>query len=159
MKCSVTWLYWCQYPSCDSVLVFQYVNIGGNWVKGTQSVFSSFKDFIYIFLEGKGGRKKGRETSMCERHIGCLSLLPSWGPGQQPKHVPWLETEPATFRFTGQHSIHWATRALCIISYDCMWINIKIKNLIKKTLNHKARELFFSQIFFSPCDYFWSLSI
>ena len=28
------------------------------------------KDFIYLFFrEGKGGRKRGRETSMC----GCLS--------------------------------------------------------------------------------------
>ena len=26
------------------------------------------KDFIYLFWEGKGGRKRGRETSMC----GCL---------------------------------------------------------------------------------------
>ena len=39
--------------------------------------FLFFLDFIYLFLErGKGGRKKGRETSMC----GCLwhSLLGTW---------------------------------------------------------------------------------
>ena len=45
--------------------------------------------FIYIYLfifqrEGKGGRKRGRETSMC----GCFSYVPYWGPGLQPRHVP-----------------------------------------------------------------------
>ena len=30
--------------------------------------FFFFKDFIYLFLQGKGGRRKGRETSLC----GCL---------------------------------------------------------------------------------------
>ena len=35
------------------------------------------KDFIYLFIEreGKGGRNKGRETSMC----GCLSCAPLLG--------------------------------------------------------------------------------
>ena len=42
---------------------------------------------------------------------GCLSHTPYWGPGLQPRHVPWLEIEPATLWFTGQHSIHWATPA------------------------------------------------
>ena len=42
--------------------------------------------FIYCFREGKGGRKRGRETSMC----GCFSRTPHWGPGLQPRHVPWL---------------------------------------------------------------------
>ena len=44
------------------------------------SLSSSFlKDFIYLFFrEGKGGRKKGRETSMC----GCLSRVPN--PGMCP---------------------------------------------------------------------------
>ena len=44
-----------------------------------------FKDFIYFILrEGKRGRKRGRETSMC----GCLLHAPYWGPGLQPRHVP-----------------------------------------------------------------------
>ena len=38
---------------------------------------------------------------------GCLLHVPYWGPGLQPRHVPWLEIEPATLWFTGQHSIHW----------------------------------------------------
>ena len=42
------------------------------------------KDYLFIFKEGKGGRKRGRETSMC----GCLSRTPYWGPGPQPRHVP-----------------------------------------------------------------------
>ena len=43
-----------------------------------------FLRFLFIFREGKGGRKRGRETSMC----GCLSHAPYWGPGLQPRHVP-----------------------------------------------------------------------
>ena len=60
--------------------------------KGKQ-YFYFFKDFIYLFLAGKGGRKRGRETSVC----GCLSRAPSWGPDPQPRHVPWLGIELATF--------------------------------------------------------------
>ena len=42
------------------------------------------KDFIYFFYkQGKGGRKKGRETSMC----GCLLSAPIWGSGLQPRQV------------------------------------------------------------------------
>ena len=41
--------------------------------------------FKRAFLsEGKGGRKRGRETSMC----GCLLCAPYWAPGPQPRHVP-----------------------------------------------------------------------
>ena len=40
---------------------------------------------------------------------GCLSRVPTWGPGPQPRHVPWLGIEPATLVFTGQQSINWAT--------------------------------------------------
>ena len=56
------------------------------------------------------GRKRGRETS-CERVtlIGCLSPAPSWGPGLQPRHVPWPGIEPVTFWFAGQHPTYWAT--------------------------------------------------
>ena len=41
------------------------------------SSFSFFLRFyLFSFREGKGGTKRGRETSMC----GCLSRAPSWGP-------------------------------------------------------------------------------
>ena len=39
--------------------------------------------FIYFWTEGKGGRKRGRETSMC----GCLSHTLYRAPGLQPRHV------------------------------------------------------------------------
>ena len=39
---------------------------------------------LFIYLErGKGGRKRGREISMC----GCLSRGPHWGPGPEPRHM------------------------------------------------------------------------
>ena len=31
--------------------------------------------FIYYYREGKGGRKRGRETSRCERYIDWLPLM------------------------------------------------------------------------------------
>ena len=37
-----------------------------------------FSKILLIFREGKGGRKRGRETSM-----GCLLHIPTWGPGLQ----------------------------------------------------------------------------
>ena len=45
--------------------------------------FFFLRFYLFIFSEGKGGRKRGIETSMC----GCLSSTPNWGPGQQPRHV------------------------------------------------------------------------
>ena len=65
------------------------------------------KKRFYLFLEGKGGRKREGETSMC----GCLSCAPYWGPDLQPRHVPWLGIDPATLCFSGLHSIFWATWA------------------------------------------------
>ena len=46
--------------------------------------FLFIKKDLFIFREGKGGRKRGRETSMC----GCLLCAPYWGPGPKPRHVP-----------------------------------------------------------------------
>ena len=63
--------------------------------------------FTYFEREGKGGRKRGRETETC----GCLSHTPHQEPGLQPRHVPWLAIKPATLWFPGQRSIHWATPA------------------------------------------------
>ena len=40
--------------------------------------------YLFIFREGKGRRKRGREMSMC----GCLSHAPYWGPGPKPRRVP-----------------------------------------------------------------------
>ena len=40
---------------------------------------------------------------------GCLLCIPKWGPGLQPRHVPWLGIKLVTLWFAGRHSIHWAT--------------------------------------------------
>ena len=42
---------------------------------------------------------------------GCLLCSPDWGPGLQPRHVPWLGIKLAILWFAGRHSIHWATPA------------------------------------------------
>ena len=62
-----------------------------------------FKDRFYLLIlrEGKGRRKRGRGTSMC----GCLSWAPDWGPGPQPRRVPWLGIKLATVWFAGCYSI------------------------------------------------------
>ena len=66
------------------------------------------KYFIYLlFRKGKGRRKRGRETSVC----GCLLCTPNWTPGSNPGMCPRLGIELETLRFTGWHSIHWATLA------------------------------------------------
>ena len=49
-------------------------------------------------FKGKGGRKKGREISMC----GCFSPGSHWGPALQPRHVPRLGIKPVTLCFTGR---------------------------------------------------------
>ena len=55
--------------------------------------FILFFKSLFIFEEtGREGRKRGSETSMC----GCLLCTLYWGPGRQPRHVPWLGIEPAT---------------------------------------------------------------
>ena len=42
---------------------------------------------------------------------GRLLSTPYWGPGPQPRHVPWLGIELATLWLTGPCLIHWATPA------------------------------------------------
>ena len=60
----------------------------------------SFFDFIfkkilfhYFQREGKGGRKGGRETSMC----GCLLCAPNWGPAHNPGMFPSWESNQWPF--------------------------------------------------------------
>ena len=82
----------------------QVNNLDSFFLKGLMSTFLLlFKIlFIYFQREGKGGRKRGRETSLCR----CLSHAPYWGPGLQPRPVPCLRIELSTFWCTGQHSDH-----------------------------------------------------
>ena len=65
-----------------------------------------FKILFIYFLERGQGREKGREISLW----GCLLPACDWGPGPQPRHVPWLGIKLVTFWFSGQSYIHWATR-------------------------------------------------
>ena len=36
-------------------------------------------------------------------------MLPYWGPGLQPRHLPWLGIKPMTLWFAGWRAIQWAT--------------------------------------------------
>ena len=49
---------------------------------------------------------------MCD----CLLYSPNWGPGSQPRHVPWLGIEPAALWFTGWHSIHSSQSEISFLS-------------------------------------------
>ena len=49
--------------------------------------------YFFIVREGKGGRKRGRETSMC----GCLSRTPYWGPAHNPGMCPDWESNQRSF--------------------------------------------------------------
>ena len=70
---------------------------------------------FYYFIFGERGRvgEREEEKHRCARDtwIGCLSCAPYWGPGLQPRHVPWLGIKLETLWFTDQHSIHWASPA------------------------------------------------
>ena len=84
--------------------------------------FFFFFKILFILTEGKGRRKRGRETSVC----GCLSSTPYRGPGLQPRHMPWLGMEPANLWFTGWHSIHWVPPAramVSLLSIACLNLN------------------------------------
>ena len=59
--------------------------------------------YLFIFREGKGVRKRGRETSVC----GCLSHAPCWGPVRFPGCA--LTGNLTGESLAGLHSIHWAT--------------------------------------------------
>ena len=76
------------------------------------------KDFIYLFLERVDGKEKEGE-----KHQGVVASQapPCWGPGPQPRHVPWLGIELASLWFAGPCSVHWATPARassCILKLD-----------------------------------------
>ena len=59
------------------------------------SVNTFFKGFTYLFSEREGdGEREGEKETL----VSCLSHVPSRTPGSQPRHVPWLGNELATFR-------------------------------------------------------------
>ena len=65
--------------------------------------FYFFSRFFFIFREGEGRRKRERNIYVQEIHGLVASHAPNWGPGLQPRHVPWLGIKPVTFWFAGQH--------------------------------------------------------
>ena len=83
----------------DFLVVIHLNSVHAHWLFLFDVNISSFFLkilFICFQREGKRRRKRGRETSIC----GCLSHTPYWGPGLQPRHVPWLGIEPVTLWFT-----------------------------------------------------------
>ena len=91
---------------------------------------------LFIFREGKRGRRRGRETSMC----ACLSHTPYWRPGPKPRHVLWLGIEHVTLWFAGQHSIHWATQARAELTFYVDFENTK-NNYRSQGINRKTHVL------------------
>ena len=102
---------------------------------------------------------------------GCVLHTPHWGPGLQPRHVPWLGIEPMTLWFTGWHSIHWATpsRALHLFFIQYFFILLHFPSLLKNFFEivsrvrpwEKIDSDFFSFFHFAigTCLYllFWSI--
>ena len=54
------------------------------------------KDFIYLFL--KRGEEKEKEMGR-NINVWLPLMCPYWGPGVQPRHVPWLGKETVTLWF------------------------------------------------------------
>ena len=71
----------------------------------TLKIYPFFKKVLFIFREGKGGRKRGRETSMCERHIDQqVASLPS-----QLGTWPATQVCPLAWNRTGDLLVHRTT--------------------------------------------------
>ena len=88
------------------------IKIWQSFFKDLWHFFFSFERF-YLFLER--GEERERNINV---PVGWLSHAPNWGPGLQPRHVPWLGIKLVTFWFVVQHSIHWTTPARA--KYDNM---------------------------------------
>ena len=79
-----TWSYWTHSLWAGYSLLL----LGNPWITSI-SFFFFFLRF-YLFIQRR--RQGEKETSW----FGCLSHAPYWGPGLQPRHVPWLGIKPAT---------------------------------------------------------------
>ena len=80
--------------------------VGGLWL-----YFLRF--YLFTF------RERGRKGEKHQCVVACHTH-PYWGPGLQPRHVPWLGIEPGTLSFEGQQSIQWATPPKYMMVYiDC----------------------------------------
>ena len=90
--------------------------------------------FIY-FIEGTGGRKRGKETSMC----GCLLCAPYWVPGPQSRHMPWLGIGLVTLWLAGWRSIHWTTPARASVHFNVVLYHVNVISRVAEVtlLKHK----------------------
>ena len=83
----------------------------------------SFYDFIYLFIfREREGREKERERNIYVSGntdmLPLIALQPGTRPSPQPRHVPWLRFEVATFQFVGWGSTNWAMlvmASLCLL--------------------------------------------
>ena len=77
-------------------------------------------------MREREGKREGN-IHLWETHwlvAGCPSHARCWGPGPQPKQVPWLGIEPVTFQFIGLRSIHWVTPARAKVLFF-KYVNIR----------------------------------
>ena len=70
--------------------------------------FLRFNLFIFRQWGREGEREGEKHQCVVASHLPAPPLT-HWGPGPQPRHVPWLGIELVTIRFTGWHSVHRAT--------------------------------------------------
>ena len=112
-QCALLWKKMEQWELVFSLgIISPCVQCHRKWLMAYQFYFVFiFKVLFIYFREGKGEGKRGGETSMS----GWFLCVLYWGPGPQPRDVPWLGIEPASVWFTGRDSIHWATPARAII--------------------------------------------
>ena len=90
--------------------------------------------FILFFRKEKGERKTGRETSMC----GCLSHALFWGPGLQPRHVPYTGNRTFIDPLISRSALNqWATPAR---AYS-VFLRLKNKNVVRKRNKNCADDI------------------
>ena len=72
-------------------------------------------DFIYLIFRERGREGEGKQVKhQCVREtsIDCFSHIPNWGPGLQPRQMPWPGIKLVTPWFAGQQT-HWARQPEC----------------------------------------------
>ena len=104
-----------------SILLIDYYFKKTNILIGPNSIFKIL--YLFILREGKGGRKRVKETStnVWEIHQSVASHTSPARPSLRTAHVPCMGIELETFWFTGHCSIHWATPARALQRYFLLW--------------------------------------
>ena len=95
---------------------------------GNRIIIWHKKPLHFFFLrEGKGGREEEKHWYEREHRSVASHMHLSCGPNLQPRHVPWLRIEPATFHFAGPCPTIWAILVMAKNSLFNKWCH---KNLI-----------------------------